>query len=107
METATADPTLRERLWARVTQMNDSDQNWGHHPQSAAGVSGPIVPLIIGAESAALSASTRLMDAGFHVPAIRPPTVSPGTCRLRIALSASHSDEDVDDLLQALRERLD
>ena len=107
VETAVADPTLRERLWARVAQMNDSDQNFGHHPQATASASGPIVPLIIGAEGAALSASTRLMDAGFHVPAIRPPTVSPGTCRLRIALSASHSAEDVDDLLEALRERLD
>lgn len=38
------------------------------------------------------------------VPAIRPPTVAPGTSRLRIALSAAHSDDDVDRLAKALVE---
>jgi len=48
-----------------------------------------------------------MLDAGFHIPAIRPPTVPEGTCRLRIALSAAHADGDVAALVAALRERLD
>ena len=45
----------------------------------------------------------QLLRRGFHVPAIRPPTVPPGTSRLRVSLSAAHSDDDVRDLIEALR----
>jgi 8-amino-7-oxononanoate synthase len=58
----------------------------------------PIVPLIIGEPEAALAASQFLADAGFLVTAIRPPTVAPGTARLRIAFTAGHRDEDIDRL---------
>lgn len=51
-----------------------------------------IVPVILGSESAALAAARGLFDLGLYVPAIRPPTVARGTSRLRIALSAAHSD---------------
>ena len=63
----------------------------------------PIVSLHVGGEAEALAASAALLAQGFHVPAIRPPTVPPGTCRLRVALSAAHSRADVDDLAAALR----
>ncbi len=45
-----------------------------------------------------------LRERGLWVPAIRPPTVPEGTARLRIALSAAHSEGDVDRLIQALAE---
>jgi 8-amino-7-oxononanoate synthase len=45
-----------------------------------------------------------LRSAGIWVPAIRPPTVPKGTARLRISLSAAHSLEDINDLVQALHE---
>jgi 8-amino-7-oxononanoate synthase len=63
----------------------------------------PIVSLHVGGEAEALAASAALLAQGFHVPAIRPPTVPPGTCRLRVALSAAHSRQDVAELATALR----
>jgi 8-amino-7-oxononanoate synthase len=62
----------------------------------------PIQPIVIGASDAALGVSAALEDAGFHVPAIRAPTVPKGTARLRVTLSSLHSESDVDRLLDAL-----
>jgi len=62
----------------------------------------PIQPLIIGANDEALAVMNALAEQGLWVPAIRPPTVAEGTARLRIALSAAHSEADVDTLVQAL-----
>ena len=63
----------------------------------------PIVPVILGDEQAALDASAALAAQGLVVPAIRPPTVAPGTSRLRISLSAAHTDDQVARLCEALR----
>jgi len=62
----------------------------------------PIQPLLIGDDAAALCAADQLRQAGFFVPAIRPPTVPEGTARLRITLSASHEREHIDGLIEAL-----
>jgi 8-amino-7-oxononanoate synthase len=64
----------------------------------------PIVPVLCGEESAALDAAAALLERGLLVPAIRPPTVAPGSSRLRIALSAAHTDDQVDRLVAALAE---
>jgi 8-amino-7-oxononanoate synthase len=61
-----------------------------------------IVPAIVGAEEDALRLSALLEERGMVAAAIRPPTVPPGTSRLRIALRAGHSHGDVDDLIAAL-----
>ena len=52
--------------------------------------------------SRALAAAAALLDHGLLVPAIRPPTVAPGTSRLRVTLSAAHTDEQVEQLEHAL-----
>jgi len=62
----------------------------------------PIQPLVLGAADAAVALSKAVWDRGMFVPAIRPPTVPPGTARLRISFSAAHTDDDVDTLLAAL-----
>jgi len=62
----------------------------------------PIVPVVLGEEAAALAAAARLLGQGLLVPAIRPPTVAPGTSRLRVTLSAAHTEDQVDRLLAAL-----
>jgi len=61
-----------------------------------------IQPLLMGNEANALQASRALLEEGFVVTAIRPPTVPQGTARLRITLSAAHSEADIDRLLDAL-----
>jgi 8-amino-7-oxononanoate synthase len=61
-----------------------------------------IQPLLVGASTAAVALSEQLLELGLWVPAIRPPTVPAGTARLRISLSAVHSEDDVDTLLAAL-----
>ena len=61
-----------------------------------------IQPIIIGGNDEALAASGTLHEQGLWVPAIRPPTVPPGTARLRVTLSAAHTDEDVAQLTAAL-----
>jgi 8-amino-7-oxononanoate synthase len=62
----------------------------------------PIIPVIMGSEQRALEASAALLAQGLWVPAIRPPTVPEGTSRLRVTLSAAHSDAQVARLIAAL-----
>lgn len=61
-----------------------------------------IQPLMVGDNHAALALSQALWQDGIWAPAIRPPTVPAGTARLRISLSAAHSLDDVDRLMDAL-----
>lgn len=81
---------LRARLRANIDRLRPG------HPS-------PIVPIIVGAEDRALAAAEALADKGVLVPAIRPPTVPPGTSRLRVTVSAAHTDDDLDRLTDALR----
>jgi 8-amino-7-oxononanoate synthase len=62
-----------------------------------------IVSIVLGSAESALEASDRLRGAGFLVAAIRPPTVPPGTSRLRFAFSAEHSEEQVEALARAVQ----
>lgn len=61
-----------------------------------------IVPIVLGEAEAALSASDKLKEQGLLVVAIRPPTVPPGTARLRLAFSSEHTDAQVEQLRAAL-----
>jgi 8-amino-7-oxononanoate synthase len=64
----------------------------------------PIIPVILGSESAALQAAERLREQGLWVVAIRPPTVAPSSSRLRITVSCEHSEEEIERLIHAARE---
>ena len=64
----------------------------------------PIFPVVLGAPAAALSAAAQLRKRGLLVKPIRPPTVPAGSSRLRIAITAAHTDAHLDLLLSALRE---
>jgi 8-amino-7-oxononanoate synthase len=61
-----------------------------------------IQPVLMASDTELLETNKKLLESGFMVGAIRPPTVPKGTGRLRITLSASHSEQQVDALLDAL-----
>ncbi|XWS47690.1 hypothetical protein CRYUN_Cryun13aG0005700 [Craigia yunnanensis] len=83
----------RRALWNRVQDFRSL---------TGIPISSPIISLIVGSEEKALKASRQLLKSGFHVTAIRPPTVPPNSCRLRIALSAAHTTDDLKKLTSAL-----
>lgn len=89
-----ADARLRRRLWANVDALSTA---CGRRFAS------PIAPIVLGSEQRALDASAALLAEQFWVPAIRPPTVPAGTSRLRVALSADHSLDQVQRLGDTLR----
>lgn len=97
--------SLRTRLQARIAQLRAGLQpllartGWQLLPSHTA-----IQALVVGRNAAALALMDGLRQRGLWVPAIRPPTVPQGTARLRIALSAAHTEADVEQLLQALTE---
>ena len=64
----------------------------------------PILPFVCGDEQRAIEAAATMLAHGLVVPAIRPPTVAPGTSRLRVALSAAHTDAQIDRLVAAIAE---
>ncbi|MDR0776460.1 MAG: 8-amino-7-oxononanoate synthase [Azonexus sp.] len=92
---------LRQRLFAHIARLRDGAAGlpWRLLPSATA-----IQPLIVGDNAAAVALSTALWERGLWVPAIRPPTVPAGTARLRLSLSAAHTDDDIDRLLATLRE---
>ncbi|WP_343711298.1 8-amino-7-oxononanoate synthase [Kosakonia radicincitans] len=71
-------------------------------PMTLADSESAIQPLIVGDNARALRLAERLRQQGCWVTAIRPPTVPPGTARLRLTLTAAHLAEDIDSLLEAL-----
>ena len=83
---------LRDTLRQNIDTLTNSLSGCGVSPQSvpAASCRSPILPIILGDNQAALSASQALEQAGFLVPAIRYPTVPRDTARLRISLSSAH-----------------
>jgi 8-amino-7-oxononanoate synthase len=66
----------------------------------------PIIPIFIGKEEKALSIKNKLLEKGILVSAIRPPTVPPGTSRLRITLCCNHQVDDLNYLLNSLQNSL-
>jgi len=95
----------RELLRLRIDELRyglapiAQDAGWRLGESSTA-----IQPLVIGGNAQALRVMEGLRARGIWVPAIRPPTVAEGTARLRIALSAAHTKQDVQQLIEALGE---
>ncbi|GAA10435.1 8-amino-7-oxononanoate synthase [Acetobacter tropicalis NBRC 101654] len=92
-----------ERVRVRVA---DLAERFRRHMQAGGLDTGPsstqIVPVVVGREETALALSRSVEAAGFLAIAIRPPTVPPGACRLRVVLHAQHTVEQVDALAEAI-----
>jgi len=89
----------RERLHELINRFRDGAEQMGLNLLPSVT---PIQPVLLGDETLALKVAEILELAGFLITAIRPPTVPKGTARLRVTLTASHTDADVEQLLQAL-----
>lgn len=94
------DTTLIDKLWDNIRYLRSQLSKF------ISNISGesPIIPIIIGSAEDALNVSTRLYENGILIPAIRPPTVPSGTSRLRISLMATHSKEDINRLIDTLKD---
>lgn len=93
------EPQRRRALQARVSRLHAGLPDRAALPHVS-----HIMPLILGDALRASSLAQRLWERGIWAPAIRPPTVPRGTSRLRLSVTALHSNAQVDALLAALRE---
>jgi 8-amino-7-oxononanoate synthase len=99
-----ASPEGEERrllLWKRIRLMQELLPGSGLNKNSAA--NSAISPWVVGDEQAALDLASALQNEGFLVPAIRYPTVAKGSARLRITVTASHEEDQIRSLCEAIR----
>ena len=99
LDVIAAEPDRRTQLMDRVKRLRAA--------MSAFGLPVPasfsqIVPVVIGENERALDAAAALQAQGFDVRAIRPPSVAPGTARLRISVNVTLTDDAIDAFVQAL-----
>lgn len=99
IELLSREPERRRELLARAAAFREMLTARGI---DIGGAAAQIVPVIAGAAAAAVALSTRLAEAGFFVPAIRPPSVPSGKSLVRASLSWLHSDADLARLVDAL-----
>lgn len=99
VDVARADAERRQQLQKNIAQFRDGAAARGMTLMSS---STPIQPIVVGTSAKALAVSRQLLDSGFHVPAIRPPTVAASQARLRISLCALHKNSHIERLLDAL-----
>ncbi|MFT5686478.1 MAG: 8-amino-7-oxononanoate synthase, partial [Myxococcota bacterium] len=91
-----ADDGLRQQLAANVTRLRSGLSHLGLPALGDA----HIVPVVLGA--ATMPVAEALLSAGYYAAGIRPPTVAPGAERIRLTLSAAHTADQIDGLLDAL-----
>ncbi len=95
------EPQRREDLFNNCRRLKEGLRNLNF---SVASGESPIVPLIIGAAEKTMKFSERLLEKAVFAQGIRPPTVPPGTSRLRITLMATHTAEHIEKALDAIEQ---
>ena len=95
------EPERREALWNNCRLLSDGLKKMGF---SLGEIQSPILPLIIGDADKCMQFSEQLLERGVFAQGIRPPTVPPGTSRLRITLMATHTREHIQIALDAFEE---
>lgn len=99
LKIATAEPWRRRQVLAHAIRVRTALRERGLDVGTSVG---PIVPVILGESERVICFAEKFRSQGFFVPAIRPPTVPAGTARLRICLSAAHTESDVDSLIEVM-----
>ena len=89
----------RRRLWKTVDRLRSGLEGMGYEVRGET----HILPVVVGDRDDTMALDDRLREAGIVAPGIRPPTVPPGTSRIRVAPMATHTDADVDRCLDAFR----
>jgi len=95
------EPWRREKVLALSKHLREGFVALGYPPSRS---ETPIVPLVLGEADVAVAMEQRLKAAGVLARAIRPPTVPPGTSRIRFNVMASHDETDVGQALAAVRD---
>ena len=98
---ARSEPERRAALWQRVRQLREGLTGMGF---SLGPSRSQILPVLLGDDRRAMSACRFLLRRGIFVQGIRPPTVPPGTARLRVAPVATHTEDDIASALNVFRE---
>jgi len=94
------EPWRREKLWENTRLFREGVKRLGFRVLGET----PIVPVVIGDDELTMRLSAALFEKGIYVQGIRPPTVPPGTSRLRFSISALHSESDIERAIFALKE---
>lgn len=92
------DPARRVRLWRNRDHLFTGLTRLGFRLTESVS---PILPILIGQAEKALAFAEQLLVYGVYAPAIRPPTVPEGSCRIRVTVTAEHSPEQIDMALSA------
>lgn len=93
------EPDRRARLWLNRERLAQGLSRLGFR---LAASESPILPIIVGDPDRAMNLAQALIDQGVYAPAIRPPTVPPATSRIRLTITADHTDEQIDRALAGL-----
>src|SRR4030065_1178138 len=91
--------SLRKKLWANREKLYQGLKNLGYDTLNS---ETPIIPILAGDVKSGLKIGSYLFKWKIFAPAIRPPTVSEGMCRIRFSVTAAHTDEDIDLVLERL-----
>ena len=98
-----SDPARRARLWKNRDHVIQGLKAMG---LQLSDTQSPILPIILNDPQQALAMTTKLLDHGIYVPAIRPPTVPKGTSRLRMTITSEHTPEHIETALHAMNQVL-
>jgi len=98
-----SEPWRRERLQSNAARLRSGlcDRGISTQPSTT-----HIVPVIVGRNAATMATCERLLERGFYAQGIRHPSVPEGTARLRLTPMATHSEEEIDALVDALADEL-
>jgi len=98
LEAIENDPVLIKKLWYNREKLANGIRQTGY---DIMGSETPIIPIKTGSVENTLQISNHLFENGIVAPAIRPPTVKES--RIRINVTATHTDEDIEKLIEALK----